>query len=44
MGDDHRPPDELDHSQQAATDACSWVEALVKGDSWPTGASGRLSP
>lgn len=30
MNENFRLPDYLDHIQQAATDACSFVEGLVK--------------
>lgn len=32
MSENHRLPDYLDHIQQAATDACSFVEGLTKDD------------
>jgi len=32
MSENHRLPDYLDHIQQAATDACSFVEGLAKDD------------
>ena len=32
MSEYHRLPDYLDHIQQAATDACSFVEGLTKDD------------
>ena len=32
MSEDHRLPDYLDDMQQAATDACSFVEGLAKDD------------
>ncbi|MFH1914233.1 MAG: hypothetical protein ABIK45_08165 [Pseudomonadota bacterium] len=32
MNENHRLPDYLDHIQQAAADACNFVEGLAKGD------------
>ena len=32
MSENHRLPDYLDHIQQAATDACSFVEGMAKDD------------
>ncbi len=32
MSENHRLPDYLNHIQQAATDACSFVEGLAKDD------------
>ena len=34
MSENHRLPDYLDHIQQAATDACSFVEGMAKDDFW----------
>lgn len=38
MSENHRLPDYLDHIQQAAADARSFVEGLGKVTSWPTSA------
>ena len=32
MSENHRLPDYLDHMQQAAADACSFAEGLIKDD------------
>jgi len=40
---ENRLPDYLDHIQQAATDARSFVEGMAKDDSWPTSAPSRPS-
>ena len=32
MSENHRLPDYLDHIQQAATDACGFIDGLVKND------------
>jgi hypothetical protein len=40
---EHRLPDYLDHMQQAATDACGFVEGLTKEDSLRTSEPSRPS-
>jgi len=43
MSENHRLPDYLDHIQQAATDACGFVEGLAKDGFLPTSAPSRPS-
>ena len=40
---ENRLPDYLDHIQQAATDARSFVEGWPRTTSWPTSAPSRPS-
>ncbi len=40
---ENRLPDYLDHIQQAATDARSFVEGMARTTSWPTSAPSRPS-
>lgn len=40
---ENRLSDYLDHIQQAAADACSFVEGLDKDDFWVTSAPSRPS-
>jgi hypothetical protein len=40
---EHRLPDYIDHIQQAATDACGFVEGLVKENFLETSEPGRPS-
>ncbi|SAL13059.1 hypothetical protein AWB71_00375 [Caballeronia peredens] len=40
---ENRLPDYLEHMQQAATDACAFVDGMSKARSWKTSALSRPS-